>query len=120
MLTSESPNTFPNFLYLKHAIRTKSEACSKTLHSQFYEGVTPHLCMDKSNRSTSVRRRLSLTQSVQGKLNPTGLVVVMGMKSRCQDLFTQYFVFHLKSVNSYARMTSQPKLINRFCAAGTK
>ena len=45
-----------------HAIRTWSGVCSKGPHSRFGEGARPHLCMDKWNRPTRVRRRLSLTK----------------------------------------------------------
>ena len=50
-----------------HAVSTWSEVCSKAPHSQFGEGARPHLCMDKWNRPTPVRRRLSLIQAARGK-----------------------------------------------------
>ena len=50
-----------------HAVRTWSAVCSEAPHSQFGEGARPHLCMNKWNRSTPVRRRLSLIQAAQGK-----------------------------------------------------
>ena len=53
-----------------HAVSTLSAVCSEAPHLQFGEGAGPHLCMDKWNRSTPVRRRLSLTQAVRGKLIP--------------------------------------------------
>ena len=51
---------------------TWSAVCSEAPHSQFGEGARPHLCMDKWNRPTPVRRRLSLTQVARGKPIPTG------------------------------------------------
>ena len=52
-----------------HAVRTWSAVYSEAPHShpQFAEGARPHLCMDKWNRPTPVRRRLSLTQAARGK-----------------------------------------------------
>ena len=56
-----------------HAVSTWSAVCSEVPHSQFGEGARPHLCMNKWNRPTLVRRRLSLTQAARGKLISTGL-----------------------------------------------
>ena len=42
-----------------HAVRTWSAVCSEAPDSQFGEGARLHLCMDKWNRPTLVRRRLS-------------------------------------------------------------
>ena len=55
-----------------HAVSIWSAVCSEAPHSQFGEGARPHLCMDEWNRPTPVRRRLSLTQAVRGKLNRPG------------------------------------------------
>ena len=52
-----------------HAVSTWSAVCSEAPHSQFGEGARPHLCMDEWNRSTPVRRRLSLTQAAWEKLS---------------------------------------------------
>ena len=43
-----------------HAVSTWSAVCSEAPHSQFGEGATPHLCMDKWNRPTPVRRQPKL------------------------------------------------------------
>ena len=56
-----------------HAVSTWSAVCSEATPSQFGEGTRPHLCMDKWNRPTPVRRRLNLTQAARGKPIPTGL-----------------------------------------------
>ena len=48
-----------------HAVSTWSAVCSEAPHSQFDEGARPHLCMDKWNRSTPVRRQLSLKARLQ-------------------------------------------------------
>ena len=76
-------------------IRTWSAVCSEAPHSQFGEGARPHLCMDKWNRPTPVRRRLSLTQAARGKPIPTNLEPVSGTKTRSLEAFSQYSVFHL-------------------------
>ena len=78
-----------------HAVITWSTVCSEAPHSQFGEGARPHLCMDKWNRPTPVRSRLSLTQAARGKLIPTGLALVSGTKARSLEAFSQYSVFHL-------------------------
>ena len=44
--------------FIGHAVSTWSVVCSEAPHSQFGEGVRPHLCMNKWNRPTPVRRRL--------------------------------------------------------------
>ena len=56
-----------------HAVSTWSAVCSEVPHSQFGEGVRPHLYMDEWNCPTLVHRRLSLTQGTWGKPIPTGL-----------------------------------------------
>ena len=78
-----------------YAVRTLSAVCSEAPHSQFGEGARPHLCMDKWNRPTLVRRRLSLTQAARGKPIPTGLAPVLGTIARSLEAFSQYSVFHL-------------------------
>ena len=76
-----------------HAVRTWSTVCSEAPHSQFSERARLHLCMDEWNCPTPVRRRLSLTQAVLGKLIPTGLALVMDMKARNLNVFSQCSVF---------------------------
>ena len=75
-----------------HAVSTWSAVCSEVPHSQFGEGVRPHLCMDEWSRPTPVRRQLSLTQATQGKPIPTGLASVLGIKARSLEAFSQYSV----------------------------
>ena len=76
-----------------HAVSTWSVVCSEAPDSQFGEGARPHLCMDKWNHPTPVRRRLSLTQAARGKPIPTGLAPVSGTKTRSLEAFSQYSVF---------------------------
>ena len=72
---------------IRHAVKTWSAVCSEALHSQFGEGARPHLCMDEWNRSTPVRRQLSLTQAARGKPIPTGLAPVPGKKHGARKHF---------------------------------
>ena len=78
-----------------HVVSTWSAVCSEAPHSQFGEGARPHLCMDKWNRPTPVRRWLSLTQATRGKPIPTGMAPVSGTKARSLEALSQYSVFHL-------------------------
>ena len=78
-----------------HAVSTWSAVCSEVPHSQFGEGVRPHLCMDEWNHPTPVHRRLSLTQAAQGKPIPKGLAPIRGTKARSLEAFSQYSAFHL-------------------------
>ena len=79
---SSSKTVRPRAPYIGHAISTWSVVCSEALHSQLGEGARPHLCMDKWNRPTPVRRRLSLTQAARVKPIPTGLASVSGTQTR--------------------------------------
>ena len=78
-----------------HAVSTWFAVCSEAPHSQFGKGARPHLCMDKWNRPTPVRRRLSLTQAARHKPISTDLAPVRGTKARSLEAFSQYSVFHL-------------------------
>ena len=49
------------------------------------------LTMESPNTSSQA---VHLTQAVRGKLIPTNLTLVMGMKSRSLDALSQYSVFH--------------------------
>ena len=80
---------------MKHAIRTWYGVCSEAPNSQFSEGARPHLCIDKWNRPTPVCMRLSLTQAARDKLIQTGLALVLGIKTRSLDVFTQNSEFYL-------------------------
>ena len=72
-----------------------SVVCSEAPHLQFGEGARPHLCMDKWNHPTPVCRQLSLTPAVWGKPIPTGLVLVLGIKTQSMKVFSQYSALHL-------------------------
>ena len=80
-----------------HAIKTWSAVYSAAPHLQFGEGARSHLCMDIWNRPAPVPGRLSLTQAVRGKLIPTDLALVLGIKTRSLEIFSRYSAFHLWS-----------------------
>ena len=40
-------------------------------------------------------QQLTSAQIVRGKLNPTDLALIVGMKARSPDVFSKYSVFHL-------------------------
>ena len=101
-----------------HTIRMWSVICSEAMHLEFGEGARPHLCMDKWNCSTPVHRQLNLTQAVWGKLIPTGLVLVLSLKTQSLEVFSQYSAFHLWFVHSEVWMPSLERF-KRFHAAGT-
>ena len=102
-----------------HAVSTWSAVCSEAPHSQFGEEARSYLCMDELNRPTPVIRRLSLTQVLCGKLIPTDLALVLGIKTGILDVFSQYSAFHLWFFHSEARMPSPARLFKRFRSAGT-
>ena len=78
---SVSPRAPCDSQCMGYAIGMWSAICSEMSHSLFGEGARPHFCMDEWNRPTPVRRRLSLAQAVWGKLIPTGLALVLGLKN---------------------------------------
>ena len=75
---------------IEHAVSIWSVVCSEAPHSKFGEGARPHLCMDKWNCPTPVRRRLSLTQAAWDKPIPTGLVPVRGTKAQSLEAFSKH------------------------------
>ena len=121
VLLSEIVRPFVPFgtRYMGHAIRMWSAVCSATPYSLFGQGAITHLCMDERNRSTPIRRRLSLTQAARGKLIPTGLALVLGIKTWILEVFLLYQAFHLWFVHSEARMPNPARLFKRFRVAGT-
>ena len=65
-----------------NAIKAWSAVCSAAQNCNLVKKRHPLCARKKCNRPTSVRKRLSLTQAVRGKLIPTGLAVILGMKTR--------------------------------------
>ena len=101
-----------------HAIRTWSAVCSEAPHLQFGEGARPHLCMNEWNHPTPVLKGLSSTHAARGKPIPTGLVPVLGTKTRILEASLQYTAFNLWFVHSEALMPTAARLSERFRAAG--
>ena len=60
------------------------------------EESRPHWCVDKWNRPTPVRRRLTLTKTV----NPTSPALVLGMKTPSLDLFSACSIYNLSTETS--------------------
>jgi len=57
-------------------------------------GDIPHLYMQEWKRPTPVRRRLSRTQALLGRVIPGGWVPVSGMKMRSLVGLSAYSAFH--------------------------
>ena len=95
---------------MRHAVSTWYAVCSEAPHLQFGVGARPHLCMDKWNRPTSVRRWLNLTQATRGKPIPTGLAPVRGTKAQK----------HSKSTGSTFTVLRFPFVICPFRSADAK
>ena len=101
-----------------YTIRTWFAVCSEVPHSEFDEGVRLHLCMDEWNHPTPVLRQLSLTQALRDKHIPTGLALILGIKTQPGSILTA-LPFHLWFFHSEAQMPSPTRLFKRFIAAGT-
>ena len=74
---------------IRLVIRMSSVVCSMALHSRFGGAVRPHLCKDEWNCSTPGCRQLSLTQTVRDKLIPTGLALILDIKTWSLDVLLQ-------------------------------
>jgi len=72
--------------WIRHWRRTWSTVCSSAPHSQAAEEAIPRLYKQEQKRTTLVRRRLSWTQALSGRVIPgdgclcQGWVPVSGMK----------------------------------------
>ena len=80
---------------LMYMYRIWSVVCSRVPHLEFSEGAKPYLCMDKLNHQNQYTGDLSFNEAVWGKLNPTGLALVNGIKAWSLDVLSQYSAFHL-------------------------
>ena len=96
---------------------TWSTVCSAP-HSQATEEVIPLLYRQEQKRPTPVRRRLSPTQALFGRVIPGVCVPVSGMKVRSLVGLSAYSAFHWWSAHCVVRMLLlSEKLMS--CAAGT-
>jgi len=78
----------------------------------------PHLYRQERKRPTPVRRRLSRTQALLGRVIPGGCVPVSGIEVRSFVGLYAYCTFHWWSPHCAARMLLSEKLMS-CCAAGT-
>jgi len=68
--------------WIGHSKTTWSAVCSSAPHWQATEGAIPHLCKQERKRPIPVRRRLSRTQALLGRVIPGRCVPVSKMESR--------------------------------------
>jgi len=89
-------------------------------HKPQRKGGHTHLCKHERKRPTPVRRRLSRTHAVFGRVIPWGWVPVSGLKKRSVVALSNHYAFHRWSAESAARMLLllSDKLMS-CCAAGT-
>ena len=120
-LKTVKPRVLCGVRCMGHVITTWSAVCSETPHSQFGEGARPHLCMDEWNRPNTSPQEVELNPSCSRQAHPKGLALVLDIKTRSLEIFSQYSAFHLWFVYSVCkhRMPSPAKLFKRFRAAGT-
>ena len=78
---------------------TCSEVCSFAPHSHAAVKTTPHLCFSKRNRSTPVRRQLSLTHVGLEKLNCGGVRLTPLINVWSREAFFRYSMLHLCSAH---------------------
>jgi len=90
-------------------------------HSQVAEKAIPHLYKQERKRPTAVRRRLSRTRAVLGRVIPGGWVPVSGIKVRSLVRLSNHSAFHPWSAQCAARMLllSLSDKMMGCCAVGT-
>jgi len=74
---------------------------SSVPHSQAAKEAIPHLCKQEQKRQTPVRRRLSRTHAILGRVIPGGWMPVSGMKVR------SLVGVHLSSHSTFHRWSGQ-------------
>jgi len=104
--------------WIGHWRTTWSTVCSSAPHSQAAEEAIPQLYKQEQKRSTPVRRRLSQTQVLLGRVISGGWVPVSGIKMRSFVGLSAHPTFHWWSAHCAARMMllSDEQMS---CAAGT-
>ena len=96
-----------------------SAVCFFAPHSQAAVEAISHLCVSERNRTTSVRRRLSLTRAGLGKLNPDGVALASLINLCSLEAFSHHSMFHLNSVHRATLMPDWAGLFNSSSAAST-
>ena len=105
--------------WIGHWRPTWSTVCFSEPHSQVAEEVIPHLYKQEQKRPTPVRRRLSRSQSLLGRVIP-GVSVVVGMKIRNLVGLSAHSAFHGWSAQSAAcKLLLLSEELMSCCAAGT-
>jgi len=90
--------------WIGHWRTTWSTVCSSAPNSQAAEEVLSNMCKQERKRPAPVRRRLSRTQAVLGKVIPGGWVPVAGMKVRSLLRLSNHPAFHWWSAHCAAHM----------------
>ena len=103
--------------WIGHWRTTWSAVCSSAPHSQAADEAIPHLYRQERKRPTTVRRRLSWTQVVLGRVTLGGWVPVSGMKSLV-GLF-DHSAFHWWCAHCAASMLVLSDELMSCCMAGT-
>ena len=80
--------------WIGHWRTTLSAVCSSAPNWQAAEGAISHLCKQKRKLATPVRRQLSRTHAILGRVIPGGCVLMSGMKVRNLVVFsnTSHFI----------------------------
>jgi len=105
--------------WIGHWRTTWSTVCSSAPHSQTAEEAIPHLYKQERKRPTPVRRRLSLTQALLGRVIPCVCVPVCGIKMRSLVGLSAHSAFHWWPAHCAARMLLLSEKLVSCCAAGT-
>ena len=98
---------------------TWSTICSSAPHSQASEEAIPHLYNQDRRCPTPVRRRLSRTQALLGRVILGVCVPVSGIKVRSLVGLSAHYAFHWWSARCAAHMLLLSEKPMSCCAAGT-
>ena len=102
--------------WIGHWKTTWSRVCSSAPHSQAAEEAISHLYRQERKPPTPVRKRLSRTQALLGRVIPGAWVPVSGMKMRSLVGLSVHSAFPWWSAHCAARMLLlSDKLMNCEC-----
>jgi len=104
--------------WIGHCRTTCSTVCSVP-QSLAAEEAIPHLYRQERKRPTPVRRRLSRSQALLGRVNPGVCVPVFGIEVRSLVGLSAHSAFHWLSAHCTARMLFLSEKLMSCCAAGT-
>ena len=100
--------------WIGHWTTTWSTVCSSAPHPQAAEEAIPHLYKQERKRPTPVRKRLSRTQALLGRVIPGVCVPVSGIKGLSAHSALRWWSAHCA-----ARMLLSSEKLMSCCAAGT-